>query len=41
MKEIGYALLAVLLMAGCGLDSREKKSDCCRRHSGGTGNKSP
>lgn len=26
MKEIGYALLAVLLMAGCGLDSREKKA---------------
>lgn len=25
MKEIGYALLAVLLMAGCGLDSGEKK----------------
>ncbi|MFR8056834.1 MAG: hypothetical protein ACLU45_01055 [Dialister invisus] len=41
MKEIGYALLAVLLMAGCGLDSGEKKNACCRRHSGGTGNKSP
>ena len=41
MKEIGYALLAVLLMAGCGLDSREEKGACCRRHSGGTGNKSP
>lgn len=26
MKEIGYALLAVLLMAGCGLDSREEKA---------------
>ena len=26
MKEIGYALLAVLLMAGCGLDSGEKKT---------------
>ena len=40
MKEIGYALLAVLLMAGCGVDSGEKNA-CCRRHSGGTGNKSP
>ena len=26
MKEIGYALLAVLLMAGCGVDSGEKKT---------------
>lgn len=26
MKEIGYALLAVLLMAGCGLDSGEEKT---------------
>ena len=26
MKEIGYALLAVLLMAGCGLDSGKKKT---------------
>ena len=26
MKEIGYALLAVLLLAGCGLDSGEEKA---------------